>query len=98
MTDLAVRAECLAFTLAGFSKSLGLPQVKLGWIYDAEEKLGIVKVEGAKYGVIPCSARMPGTLEWRGLSLPRLLSTSGLILLFYVLFIVFDAAFLYQLL
>ncbi len=75
-----------------------LMQVKLGWIFEAEEKLGIVKVEGAKYGVIPVSARMPTAPDWIGLSLPRLLSTSGLIFLFYVLFVVFDAALLHQLL
>ena len=32
LTDLAVKADVLAFTLAGLSKSAGLPQVKLGWI------------------------------------------------------------------
>lgn len=32
LTDLATRADCLSFMLAGFSKSLGLPQLKLGWI------------------------------------------------------------------
>lgn len=32
LTDLATRAGVLTFTLGGASKSLGLPQVKLGWI------------------------------------------------------------------
>jgi hypothetical protein len=31
VTDLAARAGVLTFTLGGASKSLGLPQVKLGW-------------------------------------------------------------------
>ena len=32
VTDLAARAGVLTFTLAGLSKTVGLPQVKLGWI------------------------------------------------------------------
>lgn len=32
LTDLASRLDVLTFTLGGASKSLGLPQVKLGWI------------------------------------------------------------------
>jgi aspartate/methionine/tyrosine aminotransferase len=32
LTDLATRADVLAFTLGGASKMLGLPQVKLGWM------------------------------------------------------------------
>jgi hypothetical protein len=32
VTDVAARADVLAFTLGGASKSLGLPQVKLGWM------------------------------------------------------------------
>ena len=31
LTDIAARSEVLSFTLAGLSKSVGLPQVKLGW-------------------------------------------------------------------
>jgi aspartate/methionine/tyrosine aminotransferase len=32
LTDLAGRTDALTFTLGGASKSLGLPQVKLGWM------------------------------------------------------------------
>lgn len=33
LTDVSARSEVLCFTLGGASKSLGLPQVKLGWMH-----------------------------------------------------------------
>jgi hypothetical protein len=67
-----------------------LMQVKLGWIYRAELHLGLVKTNEDADGIIPCSAEMRSKREWRGLSFPRLLSTSFLIFCFYCVFFLLD--------
>jgi len=49
LTDLATRLDVLTFTLAGASKSLGLPQVKLGWVIvggpDADRRAALGALE-----------------------------------------------------
>ena len=67
-----------------------LMEVKLGWIYQAEEHLGLIKTDENPMGVIPEDVIMKADFKWRGLSLPRLLSTSGLILCFYAAMFVVD--------
>ena len=67
-----------------------LMKVKLGWIYQAEQHLGLVKTTEHPKGVIPENALMETQVEWRGLALPRLLSSSGIILSFYVALFLVD--------
>jgi len=68
-----------------------LMQIKLNWIYEAEANLGLIKTDQSPFGVIPLQAQMSPTRQWRGLALPRLLSTSGLIALFYAILILVDS-------
>jgi hypothetical protein len=68
-----------------------LMKVKLGWIYEAEEHLGLIKTPGnEKEGIIPEDAKMKAPLEWKSLSFPRILSTSGIILWFYITLLIID--------
>jgi hypothetical protein len=68
-----------------------LMKVKLGWIYTAEEHLGLIKTKNNEdEGIIPEDAKMSTTVRWRRLALPRLFSTSGIILCFYVTFLLID--------
>lgn len=69
-----------------------LMQIKLGWIADAEDLLGLTMRDGNRYGVVPPPARMRQAKSWRGLSMPRMFSTSWLMLCFYVLYVVSDVA------
>lgn len=96
--SLAAIASCLlgiAFAVIGAlvtCRHRRLMQIKLNWIYDAELKLGLVKTADNPNGVIPQVAQIPSTAVWRGLAWPRFLSTSGLILTFYILFLALDLA------
>ena len=67
-----------------------LMQIKLEWIFGAESRLGLSQGPDCPVGVIPPSAQVQSNLAWRGLSVPRLLSTSGLILSWYGIFIFID--------
>lgn len=69
-----------------------LMYIKLNWIYEAEDKLGLIKNQLNPSGVVPEIAQMRPAKQWKGLMWPRLLSTSGLILLFYFLFCLIDIA------
>ena len=61
--------------------------VKLSWIYDAEDKLCLIKKDPSNLaGIIPEVAKIKRTRGCRKLMLPPLLSTSGLIFLFHALF------------
>jgi hypothetical protein len=68
-----------------------LMKVKLGWIYEAEKHLGLIKTEeNEKEGIIPEEAKMKAPLKWKSLAFPRILSTSGLILCFYLTLLIID--------
>ena len=73
-----------------------LMKIKLGWIYEAENYLGLIKTKANPRGVIPENAKMSVPVQWRGLALPRLLSTGGLMLCFYLLLLVIDTLVLVQ--
>ena len=68
-----------------------LMKVKLGWIYEAEEHLGLIKTQGnEEEGIIPDNAKMKTQIQWKGLAIPRILSTSGIILCFYIILFAID--------
>ena len=66
-----------------------LMTVKLGWIYQAEKHLGLIKTADNPRGIIPEDAEMTAS-TWKGLALPRLLSSSGLIFSFYIVLLIID--------
>lgn len=72
-----------------------LMRVKLNWIFQAEEKLGLIKDDNNVLGIIPRQHAPTRPLPWKGLSWPRPLSTSGLILAFYLLLFTIDALAIY---
>jgi hypothetical protein len=66
-----------------------LMNVKLHWIFQAEDQLGLVHDEGGR-GIIPRADGPTRSYRWKGLSAPRPLSTGGLIIGFYALLILVD--------
>ncbi len=66
--------------------------VKLSWIFKAEDALGLIEGEDCPKGVIPRRREIPPAPAWNALALPRLFSTSFLIIQFYLLLILLDIA------
>ncbi len=86
-------ALAAAFAVFGLLMTLRhrqLMSVKLGWIYAAEEQLGLIKTDTNTQGIIPEHAEMKRTIQWKGLGIPRAFSTSWLLACFYVLFLIVD--------
>lgn len=67
-----------------------LMRVKLNWIFQAEEKLGLIKDDDNPDGIIPREDSPTTAHSWKGLSAPRPLSTGGLMIGLYALLIVID--------
>ncbi len=67
-----------------------LMQDKLNWIYSAELKLGLIITPVNLNGVIPEKAKMKKTPRRHGLAIPDIFSVSGLIFMFYIVFLLFD--------
>ena len=66
-----------------------LMRVKLNWIFQAEDSLGLIKDKENPFGIIPREGPVL-PVKWSGLSVPRLLSTSALMLGFYILLLLID--------
>lgn len=62
-----------------------LMRIKLGWIYQAEDQLGLVHKEGNPNGIIPESAMIAKAVDEKVIAFPRRFSTSWLILCIYLL-------------
>jgi hypothetical protein len=69
-----------------------LMRIKLGWIYLAESRLGLVKAEENTDGIIPPEFKMEDQVPWKGLRWPRAFSASWLIICFYFLLALVDVA------
>jgi hypothetical protein len=67
-----------------------LMNVKLRWIYEAEDRLGLVKHKDNPAGILPKDDVMAMPRRWVGLSAPRPLSTGGLMIGFYALLLLLD--------
>ncbi len=69
-----------------------LMMVKLNWIFQAEDSLGLIKDDNSSTGIIPREGSVQHPVKWKGVNVPRPLSTSFLILAFYALLLTIDIA------
>ncbi len=104
VTISAASAVAASFAVFGILITLRhrhLMNVKLHWISQAEERLGLVRNEQNDGGIISTNElnepgrgrkkRRPGKpIAWKGLAWPRPFSTGGLLIGFYVLLIAVD--------
>jgi hypothetical protein len=92
MLVLLASAIAVAFAVFGIlitCRHRHLMKVKLNWIFQAEDKLGLI-ADDVHAGIIPRIDAPTERVSWEGLSVPRPLSTSGLIVGFYALLILVD--------
>jgi len=84
-----IAAGFAAFGILITCRHRHLMKVKLHWIFLAEEKLGLIH-DDTHPGIIPRADAPTRSYGWEGVAVPRLLSTSGLIIGFYALLIIVD--------
>lgn len=86
-------ASCIVFSVLGAlltCRHRRLMRVKLSWIYQAEEKLGLVRKHDEPDGIIPENKELGKDVKWKGLMWPRFLSTGWLMLCIYAFLIILD--------
>lgn len=85
----AIAAAFAVFGILITCRHRRVMNVKLNWIFQAEDKLGLIYDEGGP-GIVRRDEAPTRIYPWKGLSAPRPFSTGGLIIGLYMLLIVVD--------